>query len=287
MMKAAAPVHTLTVTILVDDDGGTESGRAEHGLSLWVDADRFRILFDSGSGGRLEENARQLAVDLAEADAFVVSHGHKDHTGGFSTVLSKCGKARIYLHPGALGERYSRSRDGSVHAVGCPLTPGEDLARRDPFLHWTSGMTRLHPAVFVTGEVKRLSPPEAPADHFFLDAGCTIADPLSDDQALVVDTVDGVVVLLGCSHAGVGNTLASALSHLPTRRLRAVVGGMHLKDASMEEITRAADALEELGALTICPCHCTGDRAKDYLRRRFPKAYVHGPVGTVVKLSGA
>jgi len=148
-------------------------------------------------------------------------------------------------------------------------------------------VTRLHPAVFVTGEIQRLAPTEALGDPFYLDSRCSVADPLSDDQALVVDTQDGAVVLLGCSHSGVGNTLASAMSHLSTRKLRAVVGGMHLEDASLDAMTRVGNALEELGALTICPCHCTGDKAKEYLRRRFPKAYVHGSVGTVLKLSGA
>ena len=277
----------MTLTILVDDEAGPRAGHAEHGLSFWIDADCFRILFDSGQGNALRENMRQLDLNPAEIDAVAISHGHYDHTGGIPKVLSDCGKASIFLHPDALRRRYSQSPDGGARPVGFPLPAAELLRSRSEFIRWTKTATRLHPSVFVTGEIPRRTPLEAPGGHFFLDRECLAPDPFTDDQALVVETTKGAVVLLGCSHAGVENSLSSALSHSRTGKLRAVIGGMHLSSASLEEIVKLGDRLEELGPQLICPCHCTGGRAKGYFKTRFPDAYLAGLAGTVLSFNDA
>ena len=280
-------IHSLTLTVLVDDEAGPKAGCAEHGLSFWIDADCFRILFDSGQGNVLRENMRQLDLNPAEIDAVAISHGHYDHTGGIPKILADCEKASIFLHPDALRRRYSQSSDGGVHPVGFPLSAAELLRSRNDFIRWTKTATRLHSSVFVTGEVPRHVSLEAPAGRFFLDSECLAPDPFSDDQALVVETAEGAIVLLGCSHAGVENSLSCALSHSCTGRLRAVIGGMHLSDASQEGIVGLGDRLEELGPQLICPCHCTGGRAKEYLKKRFPFAYLEGRTGTVLSFNDA
>jgi 7,8-dihydropterin-6-yl-methyl-4-(beta-D-ribofuranosyl)aminobenzene 5'-phosphate synthase len=183
-------------------------------------------------------------------------------------------------------ERYARSRTGVLHAAGCPRHLRGALELVKERVQWTTGVTRLHPAVFVTGEVPRVEPLESPGGRFFLDRQCNCEDPLTDDQALVIDTRGGAVVILGCSHAGVVNTISWALAHSGTGSLRAVVGGMHLLEVSPEALSRVGDALERLGAQTICPCHCTGEGAQEYLAGRFPKAYRRGRVGTVLEFSG-
>jgi 7,8-dihydropterin-6-yl-methyl-4-(beta-D-ribofuranosyl)aminobenzene 5'-phosphate synthase len=124
-------------------------------------------------------------------------------------------------------------------------------------------------------------------DRFYLDGDCTRRDPFRDDQALVIETAGGAVVLLGCAHAGVANTLSCALNQSRSGRLRAVVGGMHLGDAPQEEIVRLGDLLERLGPRLICPCHCTGAKAKEYFRSRFPDAYREGRAGTRLNFTNA
>jgi 7,8-dihydropterin-6-yl-methyl-4-(beta-D-ribofuranosyl)aminobenzene 5'-phosphate synthase len=281
-LRALNMISALNLKILVDDVRGTGAARPEHGFSLWMEADNFRVLFDTGAGSTLGENARHLGVDLGEVDAVAISHGHNDHTGGLSCALSECRKASFFIHPGALRERYSRSADGSVRSAGFPLGAGELFADRKDRVKWTPAMTHVRPGVFVTGEIPRKMPPEASTTHFFLDPGCGTLDPLSDDQALVVDTAQGAVVVLGCSHAGVGNSLAAALSHSLSGKLRAVIGGMHLVDAPAEQIDQLADRLAQLGPQIICACHCTGQRAKDVLKRMFPAAYREGSTGAVL-----
>jgi 7,8-dihydropterin-6-yl-methyl-4-(beta-D-ribofuranosyl)aminobenzene 5'-phosphate synthase len=285
-MRPLKTIDSLTLTVLVDDAAGPGPAKAEHGLAIWIDADRFRVLFDAGPGQLLEDNARQLGINLAEVDAVVLSHGHDDHTGGLFRVLSDCRKADLFFHPAALRERYIRSTGGAVRMCRFPLQAGDLLASRKDGIRWTSTVTHLNPAVFVTGEIPRGAPLEAPTNRFFRDPECTVPDPFNDEQALALETASGVVVILGCSHAGVENTIRCALSHSRSGKLRAVIGGMHLAEVSQDRLERLADYLQKLGPQLICPCHCTGGRAKEYFESRFPGVYRHVHTGTVLRLNG-
>ncbi len=284
-MRPLTTLRTLRFTILVDDSAGDGDLRAEHGLSVWIEADHFRVLFDTGRGMTALENARRLGLEPAEVDAVAISHGHNDHTGGLPGTFAACQKAHIFLHPAALRERYSRSADGTVRAAGFPLGAGDLFATRKEYVHWTNSATHLQPAVFMTGEIPRSLPLETPTGRFFLDAECRNADPFLDDQALAFETAEGVVVFLGCSHAGVANTLTCALSHSRTGKLRAVVGGMHLAEASTDAVALLAGEIEKLHPQLVCPCHCTGDAARAYLKDRFPDAFFEVRTGSVLTLS--
>jgi 7,8-dihydropterin-6-yl-methyl-4-(beta-D-ribofuranosyl)aminobenzene 5'-phosphate synthase len=284
-MRPLSVVQSLRFTILLDDSAGDEDLRPMHGLSVWIEADHLRVLFDTGQGATAMENARRLGLEPAEIDAVAISHGHNDHTGGLPEVLSSCKKAHLFVHPAALRERYSRSADGTVRAAGFPLGAGELFAARKEYVHWTNAVTHMQPAVFMTGEIPRTRPTEAPAGGFFLDPECRTSDTLQDDQALAFETADGVVLFLGCSHAGVANTLACALRASQTGRLRAIIGGMHLSEASPEAIVSLGDAIEKLHPQLISPCHCTGDAAREHLARRFPEAFFELRTGSSVTLN--
>lgn len=285
-MRPLTTVRSLRFTVLVDDSPGNEELRSEHGLSVWIEADHLRVLFDTGQGATAIENARRLGLEPAEIDAVAISHGHNDHTGGLPETLASCQKAHLFLHPAALRERYSRSADGRVRSAGFPLGAGELFATRKEYVHWTNAVTHLQPAAFMTGEIPRIRPAEAPAGKFFLDPECVTPDKLLDDQALAFETADGLVVFLGCSHAGVSNTLSCALGASRTGRLRAVIGGMHLAEASPEAVAALADEIEKLHPQLICPCHCTGKAAREYLAGRFPDAFFELRTGSSLTLNG-
>lgn len=283
MAERTDAIRSLTIAVLADDVAGSGGFQAEHGLSFWIDADGFRLLFDSGQGEALWRNARLLGIELRNVDAVAISHGHYDHTGGLARLVSECRKAVFYLHPGAAATRFSRSADGSTRSIGIPPRAAELIAERGEVFRWTRTMTRLHPRIFVTGEIQRAAPPEAPTNRFYLDRECLSPDSVIDDQALGIETDEGTVAILGCSHAGVENTLSSVLSHSRAGKLRALFGGMHLAEAPLAGLERLADRLEELSPRMIGPGHCTGRCANVYLKNRFSDACTVIRAGMVFK----
>ena len=276
-------IASTSCTVLVDDVQGEAGVQAEHGLAFWIVADGTRVLFDSGQTEQvLRENARRLGINLAEADAAAISHGHYDHTGGLAGLLAERPDLPVFLHPDALRARWTRSADGRTRAIGMPAAATRLLAGRGSTTRVVRGAAEIRPGVFLTGEVPRSGPPEAPTDRFFLDQPCAVPDPFSDDQALVVDTEEGAIVFLGCSHAGVANTVAHALSLSRTGRLRSLVGGMHLAQAPQQRIEQLARLLSGLHPRAVCPSHCTGCGPAAYLRSRFPAAFAAVRAGTIL-----
>lgn len=268
----------LRLTILVDNNVRLPGLIAEHGLSMLIEAGGNRILFDTGQRGALFPNARTLGCPLDSLDAIVISHGHYDHTGGLGQVLSLGGRPRIFLHPAALGEKFTR-RDSPPHRpIGIPPASLEAAEAARDRLVGTRSSAEIAPGVWCTGEIPRVGPGNFDNSRFFLDAGCREPDPLVDDQALFFQSSRGVIVLCGCAHAGVVNTLDHVASLAGTDEIFAVIGGFHLKGAPVAAWDAVCDALRKRNVRLIAPCHCTG-----------PAAWTHlfSQLGTRVEDAGA
>jgi 7,8-dihydropterin-6-yl-methyl-4-(beta-D-ribofuranosyl)aminobenzene 5'-phosphate synthase len=268
-----------TITILVEDRAklGLIS---EHGFSAWIEVSGRRLLFDTGQGGALEDNAHKLNIDLGTADTLVLSHGHYDHTGGLPLVIPRVPTAEIYAHPAATGPRYS-IREGAAKPIAMPLAARTALENHPVGVRWTTQALQLTGSVGVTGPIPRLSDYEDTGGPFFVDADGQQRDPILDDLALWVRTDRGLVVIVGCSHAGLLNTLRHALELSGEARLHAVLGGFHLTEASEVRLARTMAELQELDPDLIVPCHCTGDAAVERFRQTFGERVVPGFAGAV------
>jgi 7,8-dihydropterin-6-yl-methyl-4-(beta-D-ribofuranosyl)aminobenzene 5'-phosphate synthase len=269
------------MVILADNVAGRRGLLAEHGFSLWIEADGHRILFDTGQGLALGHNAEALGIRLARADAVVLSHGHYDHTGGLAGVLAERPGLPVYAQPEVLSPRYSR-RDGEAREVGMPAASRQALTQRAAFRSSRLPLP-LRGGVRLTGMIPRLTGFEDERGTYFLDADGCEPDPLVDDQAAFVATRTGTVVLLGCAHAGVVNTLRQVES-LTTGPIHAVVGGMHLAAAGPERIEATVRALVEREVKRVVPCHCTGFPATAALTRALGDRCTPGHVGAVIEL---
>ena len=249
----------IKITILVDNLAG-DGMATEHGLSLLIEADNRRILFDTGQGGALSPNAEKIGVDLGRIDTLVLSHGHYDHTGGISRVYHCAPKIDLYCHPAAVLPRYS-IRDGKPKNLGMPK---DALRTVDRFpssrLHWVSKTVFLSPGIGLTGPIPRKTDYEDTGEPFFLDPGGNRPDPVEDDMALWIRTPKGPIVCVGCCHSGVVNTLRHVCSLDGASGIRAVIGGFHLLHADSPRIERTLESLRFLSPELIVPCHCTGDR---------------------------
>jgi 7,8-dihydropterin-6-yl-methyl-4-(beta-D-ribofuranosyl)aminobenzene 5'-phosphate synthase len=261
-------VGTVTITILVDNYAG-DGLSAEHGLSLWIEAGGNRILFDTGQGGVLASNAEKLGIDLSRADSLVLSHGHYDHTGGVSRAIRTASEMEVFCHPAAVVPRYGM-RAGESKPLGMT---GESQWALESLIsqrnHWVQVGRVLSPGIGLTGYIPRQTTYEDTGGEFYLDPELNRPDPLDDDMALWIRTHEGLIVCVGCCHAGLINTLNRALFQSGTSKLKAVIGGFHLLNADDCRIENTVKALRLMSPELIVPCHCTGSRAVEMLTAAF------------------
>jgi 7,8-dihydropterin-6-yl-methyl-4-(beta-D-ribofuranosyl)aminobenzene 5'-phosphate synthase len=254
----------IAITILVDNQAGPGL-TTEHGFSLWIEADGRHILFDTGQGPALPVNARTLGVDLRQTDMVVLSHGHYDHTGGIPHVLHVAPNAHVYCHPGVVQPRYSL-RNGSPKPAHMPSASMAALDRLpEKHLRWTSEAVMLSSTIGLTGPIPRQTTFEDTGGAFFLDPEARHADPIEDDLALWIKTDQGLVVCVGCCHAGIINTLTHVRRLSGVAPIRAVIGGLHLLNADSRRLNHTLAAMKTMPIEAVIPCHCTGDRALDEL----------------------
>lgn len=268
----------LKITILVDDKA-PEGLDAGHGLSFWIEFGRAKLLFDTGQGPALEANARAIGIDLSTADMVALSHGHYDHTGGLPLALERAPGARLYCHPSVIKPRYS-IRNDVAKAIGMP-----EPARKA--VDQVTGLRRAfenRPVMWskdvgLTGPIPRKTVFESTGGPFFLDQQGAQSDTIEDDQAFWVRTGGGIVVVTGCCHSGLINTLTRVRELAGDDPILAVIGGFHLLNADSERLDRTIKSLREFRPGQLIPTHCTGDGAVAALGAAFGVSVAPGKAG--------
>jgi 7,8-dihydropterin-6-yl-methyl-4-(beta-D-ribofuranosyl)aminobenzene 5'-phosphate synthase len=286
-MTAASPYRykpgSVRLTVLVENSVQQPGLLAEHGWAVWLEAGGLCILFDTGQSDLLVRNAARLAVCLDTVDVVALSHGHYDHGGGLEGVLNLARVGTpIYAHPAALRPKFHRTAS-AMRDIGLPATCVARLQAPGTAFHPVTAPTEIAPGVWLTGPIPRRHPAEAPEAGFCLDPEGRIDDELVDDQALVVQTAAGCVVVLGCAHAGLINTLEQVAALGPGEPVRAVVGGLHLRSAPPERVAWTIEALRRFDTGVLCPAHCTGAAALVALWSAFPGRCAVAGVGTVLE----
>ncbi len=275
----------LEITVVVENTATSAGLLAEHGLACWIRDGEANVLFDTGQGLTLRHNAQKLNIALERATAVVLSHGHYDHTGGLPQALEGAPSATLFAHPDWRAARYLRTTSGAVREIGVPAESLDVCRRQGTVCRQTTEPTPITAHLMVTGPIPRRTEFEDVGGAFYRDPETRQLDPIADDQALYFQTLQGTVVLLGCAHAGVINTLHYVQQLTDGRPIHAVLGGMHLAQASDERLEQTIQALVQLGVKRVGPVHCTGSRAVAALWSAFPQHCFDFHVGSRVTFS--
>ncbi|MDD3846945.1 MAG: MBL fold metallo-hydrolase [Syntrophorhabdaceae bacterium] len=277
----------LRLTVLCENIVANLRGIGEHGFSVFVETEGGAYLFDTGSGIGILRNSLTFERDLRSVKRVLLSHGHYDHTGGLKDVLSVTGPVEVHCHPAAFDEKYAvEHEEGGVKTrfIGMPERR-ESLESRGADFRLGSGFREIAGGVYLTGEIPRLSPFETGDRRLQVKNGDIFeVDTVPDDGALVVSTEDGLVVLLGCAHAGMVNTLEHVRKNLPGEPIRAVIGGTHWGALPEDAVDASIRAVGEMDIGSIGVCHCTGMAAAWRLIGEMGKRCFYASVGTVFEV---
>jgi 7,8-dihydropterin-6-yl-methyl-4-(beta-D-ribofuranosyl)aminobenzene 5'-phosphate synthase len=282
---------------------------AEHGFAALIDLDdgETRVLWDAGiSEIALRENMHRMEIDASTIDIIALSHGHSDHTGAMTNVIEAMGRrprprewekdtpmeeilewvkgrpVPLVAHPAAFRERWGEDDEGKKYGPHTPSPRAEwEAAGAEVIL--SDGPYRLGPGCWTTGSVPRSSFEASgrSGNRLYRQSDRFLPDDIDDDQAIVINVKDkGLVVVAGCAHAGIVNTVNHARRISGVERVWAILGGFHLAPADDAEMQRTIDEVMAMKPTMVVPTHCTGFTAVSEFARRMPEEFVLGVVGT-------
>jgi 7,8-dihydropterin-6-yl-methyl-4-(beta-D-ribofuranosyl)aminobenzene 5'-phosphate synthase len=215
--------------------------QAEWGFSCLIETSEMVILFDTGGEPEvLRHNIEALDVDVSEIDCIVISHEHWDHIGGIEVILGEKPDIPVYIP-----ENFPYHIMSSIRSLG-----GNCIE--------TGNATKITDSVSTTNTLN--GPP--------------------NEQALMIQTDEGLILITGCSHPGVEN-LAKNAYDLTGESIRLVIGGFHLGNAGDPQLDGICDMLDEIGVVCVAASHCTGDNSIDYFRERYGESFVESGVGFI------
>ncbi|MFO7667631.1 MAG: MBL fold metallo-hydrolase [Desulfobacterales bacterium] len=263
---------------------------AEHGFSALVKTTAgeksHTLLFDFGySEEGAAFNARALNVDMSQVEALALSHGHSDHIGGFAALVKMTGKKELpfFVHPGIFkSPRYIKYGEGfkfdfpTITRKGLEQTGVKIIEAKKP-------ETLLDGDVVFLGEIERITDFEKGFPVAFFQEGTVEKwDPIEDDTAVVMNLKDkGLVVLSGCAHSGIVNTVRYAMAVTGIEKIHVIMGGFHLSGPFFEPIIgRTTEELKKLNPAHVIPTHCTGRKAIQFMENAMPEQFILNMSGT-------
>ena len=277
-------METYKIICVVNDIALPESGlQSEHGLSMWIETPQGVALWDSGGSGEvLRHNLQTLRLEPDRIHALALSHAHDDHTGGLGYLVPAYPELPVYAHPDIFRGRFSL-KNGEYRSMGLPQR--SQMLKTHAQLHMSDKPVELLPGLWTSGEITARPEWEGrSANHFIKTNKGWEADPYRDDMSLVLETTGGIVLICGCCHAGLLNTLLQVRQQF-SQPLLAVLGGTHLISADGDMLRHVIAVLKEKFPDTRYYLnHCSGADAIRQMREAFGERVREFPAGSVLEL---
>jgi 7,8-dihydropterin-6-yl-methyl-4-(beta-D-ribofuranosyl)aminobenzene 5'-phosphate synthase len=247
--------ESIKITNLSENSAENSSFLTEHGLSLLIEINNIKILFDTGASDCFMKNAKQLDFDLNTIDYIVLSHGHYDHVGGLRYLQNKT----VYIHPHIFRPKYKKE-ENQYKYIGFDFSLSYYENNNLKFVS-LSKQTNLTPEIKLMVDFKK----EAHDTFFIKNKDTYMPDLFTDELVMTINTSKGLVVITGCAHSGILNILDKAIELNNTDNIHALFGGFHMSGLNEDKTKRVADKINSLNIKNIGISHCTGNRLITYL----------------------
>jgi len=250
-------VKNLTITVVYDNNPYKQELETDWGFAAFITGTEKTILFDTGGGQLLLDNMQKLAIEPDKVDVVVLSHIHSDHTGGLSSFLEKSSNVIIYL-PVSFPKKFKDNAGNS----GAKIIEVNPVRSKASISNGVNESERICENVYSTGQLGKLI----------------------KEQALIIRTDKGLVVITGCAHPGIVNIVNTAKALIKDDILL-VMGGFHLEWATKGRIEKIISAFKQLGVRYVGPCHCSGRKARSLFEKHFGSNYINIGAGKVITLT--
>lgn len=275
----------MKITTLIENKSGeNEDLYIEHGISLYIEVDGKKILFDTGQGEKFLENAKKLNIDLKNLDYVIISHGHHDHSGGLPVLIKEINPdVKVFVGREFFNRKHSLRPNGNYDFVGNPFDESFFKENDMDVEYIEEDVTRLTDNLSIYTNFDREKEFENINETMYISDGDGYKkDMFYDEISLGIKTSKGLVVLVGCSHAGVVNILKTIDKRTSTN-IHAIVGGTHLIREDDAKINKIIDYLKDNDIKVIGACHCTGKQGETMLTQQLEDNFINNNTGDVLE----
>ena len=288
----------IRVTTIVENHSNPVLGvPGEHGLSMKVEYKGRPLLFDTGQTGIFLDNADKMNIDLTDINDVILSHGHYDHTGGLPSYLKQNYGKKIYVGRNFFDRKFRKNPDGTIVYNGNPFLPEdcrEQVNGHAPVLKESGAavyviedpVCKLDEGMWLVRDFKIKNDFEILNDSFLIKKNSEYSvDRFQDEIVLCMETAKGIVLLAGCSRAGIINIVENVREHFAGSPIRGIIGGTHLIHAGEERLNRTIEELKKLNPEFLAVSHCTGDDNIQRLRDEFGERFIMNITGNRIEFS--